>query len=698
MSEPKRRRRQVIEPLPEENVEEQFSQEDHTVSQHESIRLESCKAEQAPVHQDFQPKKSARAKKSKRGLIFMVPVVVLLMIVCTAGAVLYNSASFTYQRAQNALSKGRYPEAIRLFEGLGGYEDSTNLTVYCKALQLAEEGDYESAISALNGLGDYKDCLLRIPYYYGKGYEQNGQKPENEWMNFEFLEAAVSSYETNPLYLDSSARIESLNNQIQQIKSGLYNSAVDDAERGEYAQADSIFTRLGSYSDCKKRILYYDIREAEDALPEQDQDAALAIRDRYLETPDYLDCNERAQQLQERVDGIVSRRYAHVEELLKENKVKEAEDALDGFGTYGNGRTKEYYYQVAEAFLTARSYDEASAAFAKAGSYKYAASRVLEPYYVQAEALLAEEKYDEASAAFAKAGSYKYAASRVLEPYYVQAEALLAEEKYDDASAAFVKAGSYKDAADRVFEPYYVQAEALLAGGKKDEASAAFDKAGSYKDAAERACELYYEQAEMLLAAGQDQQASEAFARAGSYKDALKQSYAIRYRGAEGSLAPGDVHTVGLKRDGTVIAVGWNLFDKCDVSGWRDIVAVAAGYDHTVGLKRDGTVVAVGCNWDDRCNVSDWRDIVAVAAGSSHTVGLKRDGTVVAVGSNKEYKQNYAGQCDVSGWRDIVAVAAGKFHTVGLKRDGTVVAVGYNEYSQCDVIGWTGMGGGLTLE
>ena len=268
MSEPKRRRRQVIEPLPEENVEEQFSQEDHTVSQHESIRLESCKAEQAPVHQDFQPKKSARAKKSKRGLIFMVPVVVLLMIVCTAGAVLYNSASFTYQRAQNALSKGRYPEAIRLFEGLGGYEDSTNLTVYCKALQLAEEGDYESAISALNGLGDYKDCLLRIPYYYGKGYEQNGQKPENEWMNFEFLEAAVSSYETNPLYLDSSARIESLNNQIQQIKSGLYNSAVDDAESGEYAQADSIFTRLGSYSDCKKRILYYDIREVEDALTE----------------------------------------------------------------------------------------------------------------------------------------------------------------------------------------------------------------------------------------------------------------------------------------------------------------------------------------------------------------------------------------------------------------------------------------------
>ncbi|MFQ8837636.1 MAG: hypothetical protein ACLR8L_07105 [Oscillospiraceae bacterium] len=75
--------------------------------------------------------------------------------------------------------------------------------------------------------------------------------------------------------------------------------------------------------------------------------------------------------------------------------------------------------------------------------------------------------------------------------------------------------------------------------------------------------------------------------------------------------------------------------------------------------------------------MSGWRDIVAVAAGVFHTVGLKSDGTVVAVG----YKED--GQCDVSGWRDIVAVAVGGFHTVGLKADGTVVTAGDNEYGQC---------------
>ncbi|WP_240986091.1 RCC1 domain-containing protein [Acididesulfobacillus acetoxydans] len=48
---------------------------------------------------------------------------------------------------------------------------------------------------------------------------------------------------------------------------------------------------------------------------------------------------------------------------------------------------------------------------------------------------------------------------------------------------------------------------------------------------------------------------------------------------------------------------------QCNVSGWRDIVAVAAGCAHTIGLKSDGTVVAVGDNEYGQCDVSDWRGI-----------------------------------------------------------------------------------------
>ena len=147
-------------------------------------------------------------------------------------------------------------------------------------------------------------------------------------------------------------------------------------------------------------------------------------------------------------------------------------------------------------------------------------------------------------------------------------------------------------------------------------------------------------------------------------------------------VAAGGSHTVGLKFDGTVVAVGDNSYGQCNVSGWEDVIQVAAGYRHTVGLKPDGTVVAVGDNSYGQCNVGGWEDIVQVAAGYGHTVGLKSDGTVVAVGTN------FFGQCDVGAWQDIVEVTAGHFHTVGLRLDGTVVAVGWNEFGQCNVGGW----------
>ena len=141
--------------------------------------------------------------------------------------------------------------------------------------------------------------------------------------------------------------------------------------------------------------------------------------------------------------------------------------------------------------------------------------------------------------------------------------------------------------------------------------------------------------------------------------------------------------TVGLKADGTVVATKYTgdskyYYGQCDVSEWRDIVAIAAGEAHTVGLRADGTVVATkytGDNSYGQCDVTGWQDIVAISAGWRHTVGLKADGSVVATKFSGP-RFNYYGQCDVSEWRDIVAIAAGNFHTVGLKADGTVVATG----------------------
>ena len=146
----------------------------------------------------------------------------------------------------------------------------------------------------------------------------------------------------------------------------------------------------------------------------------------------------------------------------------------------------------------------------------------------------------------------------------------------------------------------------------------------------------------------------------------------------ETTLSTYRTNTVGLRSDGTVVAAGSNEDGECDVSDWRDIIAVSTGNGCIFGLKANGTVIAVGNNLDEQCEVSNWTNIVAVSAGQWHTVGLRADGTVVAVGSTID------GQCSVSGGRDIVAVSAGSDFTAGLRSDGTVVATG----QLFDVSGW----------
>ena len=143
----------------------------------------------------------------------------------------------------------------------------------------------------------------------------------------------------------------------------------------------------------------------------------------------------------------------------------------------------------------------------------------------------------------------------------------------------------------------------------------------------------------------------------------------------------GDVGTIGNVNAGiTTITLNDNYSITANFGEY--IPMVAAGWGHTVGLKSDRAVVAVGLNNHGQCNVGGWTDIVRVAAGGYHTVGLKSDGTAVAVGWNDE------GQCDVGGWTDIVRVAAGGYHTVGVKSDGTVITVGDTWYGQCDVSDW----------
>ena len=253
--------------------------------------------------------------------------------------------------------------------------------------------------------------------------------------------------------------------------------------------------------------------------------------------------------------------------------------------------------------------------------------------------------------------------------------------------------------------PYskYKDALALMEQGKYEEAIAEFGKISGYKDVDEKVQECnkklaeieakriedLYNNAISLKDQGKLRDALNIFYQLNDYKDSKTYfSDILKVIAVKESIALGGNHTVMLKQDGKVVAVGDNSCNQCDVSVWSDIVSVSAGQYHTVGLKSDGTVVAtksenqMGAAQRGQGDVENWSDIVSISAGFTHTVGLRSDGTVVATGDN------FLGQSEVGDWSGIIAVSAGYEHTVGLKADGTVVGVGRDSAIN-DLQNWT---------
>ena len=94
-------------------------------------------------------------------------------------------------------------------------------------------------------------------------------------------------------------------------------------------------------------------------------------------------------------------------------------------------------------------------------------------------------------------------------------------------------------------------------------------------------------------------------------------------------LFEGEDHIAGLKKDGTLIAAGYDGYNQLDVSGFSNIVDGIAMNQTTFAVDFNGEVYTIGENFAGEDNVSGWTNIVAIVAGDEHTVGLRSDGTVV---------------------------------------------------------------------
>ncbi len=163
------------------------------------------------------------------------------------------------------------------------------------------------------------------------------------------------------------------------------------------------------------------------------------------------------------------------------------------------------------------------------------------------------------------------------------------------------------------------------------------------------------------------------------------------------AIDAGSRFTVGLNTDGELLFAG---FDNGQENGfknlnneqkeeWKDVVNIAAGGSekdgigggHTVGLKSDGTLVAVGDNSFGQCDFSDtekWSDIVKIATGDWYTVGLKSDGTVVMTGENFS-GHKYRDEEILNKYDNIVDIAAGYGQTLLLTDEGEIICFGFDD-------------------
>jgi len=179
------------------------------------------------------------------------------------------------------------------------------------------------------------------------------------------------------------------------------------------------------------------------------------------------------------------------------------------------------------------------------------------------------------------------------------------------------------------------------------------------------------------------------------------------------ALKAGIFHTLFLKNDGTVWAVGKNnkgqlgdgtLVDKnipIQISGLSNIIAIDGGGDFSLFLKSNGTIWAVGYNGYGQLadgtlidknipfQIPTLTGIVAIASGGNHSLFLKNDGTVWAVGRNNfgqlgngttlQYNNT---PFQIPNLNGIIALDAGGSFSVFFKNNGTVWATGENGYGQ----------------
>jgi len=177
-------------------------------------------------------------------------------------------------------------------------------------------------------------------------------------------------------------------------------------------------------------------------------------------------------------------------------------------------------------------------------------------------------------------------------------------------------------------------------------------------------------------------------------------------------LSAAQLHTVGIRANGTAWGWGRNNSDQLGVGGYgtsitsplsiiggfTDWVQVSAAATHTCALRANGTAWAWGRNafgnlgdgtLNDKSSpvsvLGGFTNWVQISTNSQHTVALRADGTVWSWGNNSNgglgdgtVIEKYSPVSVVGGFTDWIQVSAGYRRTVAIRANGTAWGWGFN--------------------
>lgn len=608
--------------------------------------------------------------------------------------------NFIYSKAKNMLSRATTTsdceEARKLFLSISDFKDAKQQAENCteKSNEIIYEGakkllwfsgesieNCNKAKAEFSRIRSYKDSEKMIGYCDDHKKEIQYKEAEKIYTGAKKIpqfEEAKGIFQYLGDYKDSASYVQKCKSKIDEINNELYSTTLRMIEEAKFPD------------DCKKALQYYRGQEAS-----RDYNTLSALATKKTEEINKKieqEKKEREEELRRKAEKEAARKKRNIIIGVISAVVIVASVLLAVLVIIPKG-----HYDKGVSLRAEKQWDEAVQEFKQAGNYSDASTQILATYYAEGEYKREIQDWDGAIRAFELAENYSDSSQQISATYYTEGETKRDSQDADGAVAAFEKAANYSDSSQQIESivlekkrSYYDLGMSKQSEKNWAEAIQAFEVADDYSDAISQKKECCYQyglellNTDILLAKSY-------FMKCGVSDARAREQIFIINRKTKDRIATGGYHVVGLNSDGTVVSYGSSVADdgEIETSGWTDIVAVYASSRSTFGIKKDGTVVAVGNKEEGNQDVSSWKDIVSISPYYVHTIGLKSNGTVLSAGY-KGYKGN-DGRLNVSNWSNIVSAETGYNHSVGLRSDGTVVAVGAsgNNRGQLKTEEWT---------